>query len=483
MTDIVFSSARHLARTIRRGRIGSLELLDRYLARVERFNPALNAVIETDIPAARERARAADRALARGETWGPLHGVPITVKESFDVAGLPTTWGVPAFRDCVASSNAVAVDRLAGAGAVVFGKTNVPIWLADAQSFNAIHGRTVSPWNPDLTPGGSSGGAAAALAAGLTGLELGSDIASSIRTPAALCGLFGHKPTFGICPTRGHTVRGNLAPLDILVIGPLARSAEDLALALSIIAGPDEIDGGGYRLALPAPRRKTLGDFRVGIVFDHPTARVERAVGDRLQALADFLAAQGTHVSDTARPDIDLDDVHRTFDVLLRAATSARHSDEERDGIAADLAALPPGTDTKQSRMMQGITLPHRDWLLLNERRQRMRWKWHDYFGAWDLLLCPVLCTAAFPHSDVPPYERSMTVDGRERTFMEQIFWSGYAGVSYLPATVAPIGCTEDGRPVGVQIVGPHCGDRTCIAFARLLEKAYRGFVVPPGFE
>ena len=483
MTDIAFASARRLAGTIRRGRIGSLELLDRYLARVERFNPELNAIVETDIPVARRRARAADRALAKGESWGPLHGVPITVKDSFDVKGMPTTWGVPEFRDCVADSNALSVDRLLGAGAVLFGKTNVPIWLADAQAFNAIHGRTLSPWSPDLTPGGSSGGASAALAAGLTALELGSDIASSIRTPAALCGLFGHKPTFGICPTRGHTVRGNLAPLDILVIGPLARSAADLALSLSLIAGPDEIDGGGYRLTLPAPRKKRLDEFRVGIVLDHPTAAVEGAVVDRLQALADFLGRQGTRVSDTARPDIDLDDVHRTFDVLLRSATSARHGDEERDGIAAALAALPPGTDTKQSRMMRGITLSHRDWLLLNEQRHRMRWKWHEYFRDYDLLLCPVLCTAAFPHSDTPPYERSMTVDGVERTFMEQIFWSGYAGVSYLPASVAPIGFTGDGRPVGVQIIGPHCGDRTTIAFAGLLEKEYQGFVPPPGFE
>ena len=481
MTDIAFSSARRLAGMIRRGRIGCLELLDHYLARVQKYNPGLNAIVETDFDAARLRAREADRALARGESWGPLHGVPITVKESFDVAGMPTTWGVPAFRDCVADSNALSVDRLLGAGAVLFGKTNVPIWLADAQAFNAIHGRTVSPWDPALSPGGSSGGASAALAAGLTGLELGSDIASSIRTPAALCGLFGHKPTFGICPTRGHTVRGNLAPLDILAIGPLARSAGDLALALSLIAGPDEVDG-GYRLALPPPRKKRLGEFRVGIVIDHPTAAVEGAVKDRLQALADFLGAAGARVSDTARPDIDLDEAHRVFDVLLRAATSARHGDQERDGIAAQLAALPPGTDTKQARMMRGITLSHRDWLLLNERRQRMRWKWHDYFRDRDLLLCPVLCTAAFPHSDTPPYERSMTVDGRERVFMEQIFWSGYAGVSYLPASVAPIGFTEDGRPVGVQIVGPHCGDRTTIAFAGLLEREFQRFVAPPGF-
>ena len=468
MTDIALLPAKRLAGMIRSGKIGCLELLEHYLDRVERYNPALNAIIVTDIPKARRRARAADRARAKGELWGPLHGVPMTVKEAFDVAGQPTTWGVPDYANHIASANALSVDRWLDAGVVLFGKTNVPIWLADAQSFNAIYGTTNSPWNLGMSPGGSSGGSTAALAAGLTGIEMGSDIASSVRTPAALCGLFGHKPTFGICPTNGHAVNDNVAALDILAIGPLARSADDVALGLSIMAGPDEIDTTGYRLTLPAPKKKRLSEFKVGIVIDHPTAPVEREVGELLQKLANFLAKQKTKISDTARPDIDLDDVHRTFDVLLRSATSVRVTPEERAEFRAILDAQPAGTDTKQSRMMRGNTLSHRDWLILNERRERMRWTWHDYFKDYDLLLCPVLCTGTFPHDQTPPYERTLTIDGQEMTFMNQIFWSGYSGMCYLPGPRRRSASHRTGDPSGSRSSGrnmatvPVCNSPGC---------------------
>ena len=483
MTDIAFLPAKRLAGLIRRGKIGCLELLEHYLARVERYNPALNAIIVTDIPKARRRARAADRALAKGELWGPLHGVPMTVKEAFDVEGLPTTWGIPDYKNNIASRNALAVDRWLKAGAVLFGKTNVPIWLADAQSFNAIYGTTNNPWNLELTPGGSSGGASAALAAGLTGIEMGSDIASSVRNPAAFCGLYGHKPTFGICPMRGHALDDNVRATDIFAIGPLARSAGDIALGLSIIAGPDEIEARGTRLSLPPSRKKRLRDFKVGVIVDHPIAPVENDIREQLQKLADFLGQQKTKISDTARPDIDLDDASRTFNMMLRAATSAGLGDEDQARFRATLDALPPDADTPQARMLRGNTMSHRDWLRLDEKRQRMRWKWHDYFKEYDILLCPVLSTAAFPHDHTPPYERTLTVNGSKVAFNSVLFWSGYTCMTYLPSTVAPIGFTQDGRPVGVQIVGPEYGDRTCLRFARLLEKEYQAFVPPPGYE
>jgi len=483
LNDIAFLPAKRLAGLIRRGKLGCLELLEHTLARVERYNPALNAIIATDIPGARRRARAADKARAKGELWGPLHGVPMTVKDSFDVKGLPTTWGVPEFKDNIAQSNALAVDRWLAAGAVIFGKTNVPIWLADAQSFNAIHGTTNNPWNLKLTPGGSSGGGAAALAAGLTGIEMGSDIASSIRNPAAFCGLYGHKPTFGICPTRGHAPRATAGALDILAIGPLARSAGDAALGLSILAGPDEIEAAGTRLALPPPRKKRLHEFKVGIIADDPIAPVERGMREALERLAAFLAKQKTRVSDKARPAIDFGEAHRTFGMLLRAATSARLSDEDQARLRDALAALPADADTPQARMLRGNTLSHRDWLRLDEARQRMRWRWHEFFQDHDLLLCPVMSTAAFPHDQTPPYERDLNVDGKKVPFHTAVFWSGYPGVAGLPAAVAPIGFTPDGRPVGVQIIGPEYGDRSCLQFARLLEKEYQGFVAPPGYE
>src|SRR3984893_13914210 len=260
MQDIAFWSAKRLARHIRRRKIGCLELLDHYLARVERHNSSLNAIIVTDIPAARKRAEAADRALKKGDVWGPLHGLPITVKESYDVCGLPTTWGLTELKGNIAKQNAVVIDRLLGAGVVLFGKSNVPRLLADWQSFNDIYGTTNNPWDLKRSPGGSSGGAAAALAAGLTGLESGSDIGGSIRNPAHFCGVYGHKPTYGLVPLRGHAQPGVVADADISVVGPLGRSADDLALALGVMAGPDEIESAGYRLALQPPKKKDWRD-------------------------------------------------------------------------------------------------------------------------------------------------------------------------------------------------------------------------------
>src|SRR2546422_5745660 len=250
MLDIPFRSAKQLAVDIKKKNIGCLELLDLYLARIEKYDGALNTVVVRDFDRARTRARAADRALSRRDAWGPLHGVPMTIKESYDVAGLPTTWGVPASRNNIATKNAIAVDRLLGAGVVLFGKTNVPLYLADWQSFNAIYGTTNNPWDVARAPGGSSGGAAAALAAGLTGLEAGSDIGSSIRNPAHFCGGYGHKPTRGIVPRTGQARPWPPGPAGIPVVGPLARSTDDLALALSAMAGPDAIEAVGWQIRL-----------------------------------------------------------------------------------------------------------------------------------------------------------------------------------------------------------------------------------------
>src|SRR5262244_1505680 len=319
-----FRTAKELAADIRRKKIGCLELFDLYLERVDKHNPSLNAIIAMDVDGARKRARAADRALARKQAWGPLHGVPMTIKESYDVVGMPTTRGVPELKDNLPPRNALAVDRFLAAGVVLFGKTNVPIHLADYQSYNAIYGTTNNPWDHSRSPGGSSGGSAAALAAGLTGIEAGSDIGSSIRNPAHYCGVFGHKPTYGICPPHGHALPGRVSVADISVIGPLARSADDLDVALAAMAGPDDIDGAGLRLALPPPKKKRLRDFKVAVMFEDVNAEVDRSVQDRIQALADFLGRSKAKVDDRARPDIDTVDLHRNYVTLLRAATAGR---------------------------------------------------------------------------------------------------------------------------------------------------------------
>src|SRR5438445_731252 len=291
----------------------------------------------------------------------------MTIKESYDVAGLPTTWGVPTYKNNVATRNAVAVDRLLGAGVVIFGKTNVPLFLADWQSFNAIYGTTNNPWDVTRAPGGSSGGSAAALAAGLTALEAGSDIGSSIRNPAHFCGVYGHKPTWGIVPRTGQALPWQKAPVDIDVVGPLARSADDLALALGVMAGPDDIEAAGWTLKLRPPRQKRLRDFRVALMLEAP-----------------------------------------------------------------------------------GF---------------------------------PVAGVVAFPHDqESERYERTVTVNGKRLPVTDHLFWAGYTGVAYLPSTAAPCGFTPAGLPVGVQIVGPQYGDLTTLAFARLLEHEFQGFVPPPAF-
>src|SRR5271163_2607520 len=264
--DPTFLPAWRLAELTTSGEIGCVELLDHYIARVDRLNPRINAVVVRGLERARARARSLDHS---SSNKGPLFGVPMTVKESFDVAGLPTTWGYADRTTHRAEADALAVQRLEQAGAVVFGKTNVPVALADWQSFNPVYGTTNNPWKEAHTPGGSSGGGAAACAAGFGGLELGSDIGGSIRVPAHYCGLFGHKPTWALWPPRGHSLMNAAAITDISVIGPLARSARDLALALDAIVGPDPLDS-DLVITLPAPRTSRSSELRIAVWSHEP---------------------------------------------------------------------------------------------------------------------------------------------------------------------------------------------------------------------
>ena len=356
-------------------------------------------------------------------------------------------------------------------------------WLADWQSYNDIYGTTNNPWDLSRTPGGSSGGSAAALAAGLTGLEAGSDIGSSIRNPAHYCGVYGHKPTYGIVPPRGQALPGRVAQGDISVIGPLARSADDLALGLAAMAGADEIDGAGWRLALPAPDPEDAARVQGG--GDAERSRTRRWIAEvqaRLQALADFLGKKKAKVSLTARPDIDTAEAHRIYVFLLRAATAGRQTPEEFRRNAEIARGLAPDDERYYARMMRANTASHRDWLAANELRHKMRWRWAEFFREWDLLLCPAAASAAFPHDHVGErHDRTIVVNGRRVPTTDQLFWAGYSGVAYLPSTVAPCGFTPGGLPVGVQIVGPQYGDRTCIELARLLEREFQGFRAPAG--
>src|ERR1700756_2354379 len=402
MDDRAFASATQLASEIRDRRIGCVELLDFYLARAERHNPTLNAIVVWQVDQARESARAADAALARRERWGPLHGISMTVKESFNVTGLPTTFGNPLLKDNIATGNAFMIDRLLQAGAIIFGKTNVPYMLADAQSYNDIYGTTNNPWDPTRSPGGSSGGEAAALAAGLSALGAGSDIAGSLRNPAHYCGVYGHKPTWGLISTRGHAPPGIMTPTDISVVGPMARHAEDLDLALRALAGPDLLQQAAWRVELPPQRRRRLGEFRVAVWASSPLCRIDASVSDLFDRAVNAIVRAGATVDDDARPEIADEEHHRLFMLLLRAATASRMRDEDFLRQQEIAGTLTDDDTSDRAAVARGATLLHRAWGSANEARTKLRYTWHKFFKRFDVLLTPVAATAAFPHNRNP---------------------------------------------------------------------------------
>jgi amidase len=483
MSNSAFLPAHTLARRIRSGKTGAADTLEMYLERQQQLHPQLNAIIATDLAAARKAARKTDRALKRGDNCGPLAGVPMTVKESFDFAGLPTTWGIEHRKSNIAQHDAVVVQRLRAAGAIIWGKSNVPVLLADWQTHNPVYGTTHNPWDRTRTPGGSSGGAAAALAAGLTALEYGSDIGGSIRNPAHYCGIYGHKSTYGIVPTRGHALPGTWAATDMSVLGPLARSAFDLELALKLTAGPDGIERDAYRFRLPAPAFRTLRGLRVAVLQNSPVAPVSTAVSGAIEDLAVFLSRQKARVDMHAKMPFEAASHDRLYVLLRRAATSMRaHNDTTFSRLLKERDSLDPADHSYRAEQVRGNTLHHREWLHLNNERHRLRTAWAAFFQDYDLLLCPAAASTAFPQNPAGErWERVIDVDGRSQPDTTQIFWMGMASVSQLPATVAPIALAA-GLPVGVQIIGPQYADLTTIRFAQLLERNYNNFQAPDDY-
>jgi amidase len=487
VTDLHFLPAVELCRLLAAGEVSSVELLDHFLRRVDELDGPLNSVVALDAERARQRATEADAARARGESWGALHGLPMTIKDAFETEGLVTTSGAPTLRDHVPAADATAVARLKAAGAVVFGKTNLPLYAGDVQSYNEVYGRTNNPWALDRTPGGSSGGAAAAVAAGLTGFELGSDIGGSIRNPAHFCGVFGLKTTWGIVPGRGHIPGppGTLSTADVGVFGPLGRSAADLALGLDVLAGPDDADAVGWRLDLPAPRNGgVLAGLRVATWFDDPCVPVAGAVRTLLEGAAAALAGAGAVVEPVV-PPVGLDELARSWERLVIPVVSAGMPNEAFAALAGvELGPEPEaGGEDASIRGLRAIVQRHRDWLRADEHRHRHRAAFADLFRHHDVLLAPVMPTAAFPHDTGGELtQRTLDVDGTTRPYIDNIYWNGGIGTLLLPVAVPPIGLTPGGLPVGVQIVAPHLEDRTAVAVAGHLEQLLGGFTPPPGF-
>ncbi len=386
MSTSTFYSASEIVANLARREVSSLELVDEAIARIERFDGQINAVVVRDFDRARATAKQADQRLGRGER-APLLGVPMTVKESYNVVGLPQTWGFKEYANSRATEDAVAVSRLKEAGAIILGKTNVPVALADWQSFNEVYGLTRNPWNLDRSPGGSSGGSAAALAAGYVPLELGSDIGGSVRVPAHFCGVFGHKATYGLIPGRGQALPGVTRSSDLSVCGPLARTAADLDLALSVLARPDGEMASAYQLALPEPRHAELRDYRVLIVDQHPLVPTRQEIRGAVLACADRLEALGVKVAHSSDLVPDLAEAGRVYVQLLGSETSLRQPPERRKELAERAAMLDPNDQSLRALRIRTPNLSHAEWIALDERRMRIRAQWRALFREFDVVL------------------------------------------------------------------------------------------------
>ena len=482
-----FATATELSEALAAEKVSAVELAQDAIARIERHDGKINAICVRDFERGLEAARAADTARARGDTR-PLLGIPLTVKESYNVAGLPTTWGFPPQKDFIPPEDALSISRVKAAGGVIIGKTNVPVGLADWQSYNEIYGTTNNPFDLGRTPGGSSGGSAAALAAGYGPLSLGTDIGGSLRVPAFHCGVYAHKPTYNMVPMRGHTPPP-FPPLpldrDMAVIGPMARSAADLSLLLDVMAGPDPLEAGvGYRLALPPPRHNQLKSFRVLVIDSDPILPVNKEIRDAIEKLAGSLARSGVSVSRQSPLLPNFAETSRLYMRMLMSFLGAFLAPDVIAGAQERAAKLTPEDRSLAAERLRGMTLSHRAWLLDDGARARLRAQCRELFKNFDALICPVMPTPAFPHDHSPEQEtRRINIDGKDYAYPDQLAWPGIATLPGLPATAIPIGLSPQGLPVGVQIVGPWLEDRTPLRLAELIEREFGDFIPPPMFN
>ncbi|NIZ12336.1 amidase [Phaeobacter sp. HF9A] len=466
---------------LRAGDISAVELLEHQLARQARLDGEINAVVEVNPEAALEAARAADARRAAGaDASCPLNGLPMTIKDTYEVEGFHATAGIPELAQYRAPRDAAAVALLRKAGAVIYGKTNVPVAASDHQSYNPIYGLTRNPWNPQRTVGGSSGGSAAALAAGFTALELGSDIGGSIRIPSHYCGVWGHKPSYGIVPGQGHIppMPGALAPAPLAVCGPLARSAADLELALDLLTAAPQ---GAWQLQLPAPRHKSLSQFRVAVLTEG--FPVDPAYAAALQSFGQALAREGAQVTQLSAPPAHMEGSAALYIDMLFAVIGGGMPEPELQAFDAAAATHPEGSLARQ--VASAVRASMADFAGLAERQAHLIAAWGDWFRDYDVLLCPVAMGTAFAHQiedghgPAPQMNRVLEVGGQSRPYMENLYWPGLATLAHLPATVRPLPELLNGLPAGVQIIGPLQEDRTPLAFTKLCDAAFGGFRSP----
>jgi amidase len=482
-----FKTAVELSAALKAKQVSAVELAEDVIGRIERHDDKINAVCVRDFERGLAAARAADAAISRGE-HRPLLGIPMTVKESYNVAGLPTTWGNPAQKDFKPAEDALSIARVKDAGGIILGKTNVPLSLGDWQSYNEIYGITNNPYDLGRTPGGSSGGSSAALAAGYGALSLGSDIGGSLRVPGFHCGIYAHKPTFALLPSRGHTPPP-FPPLpfdrDLSVIGPMARGAADLALLLDVLAGPDPLEAGkAYRLELPAARHTSLKDFRILVIDTDPVLPTDRTIRGTIDKLASNLDKAGAEISRASPLLPDFAASSRLYMRLLLSFLAATFPPDVYAGACQAAAALPASDTSLQAERLRGIALSHRDWVIADGGRARLRAQWRELFKSFDAVICPIMPTPAYPHDHSAEQEkRKIMIDGQPHVYTDQLAWPGIATLPGLPSTAIPTGFAPDGLPIGVQIVGPWLEDRTPLKLAELIEREFGGFVPPKMFD
>lgn len=466
--------------------VSSVELVELYLKRIAAENPALNAIVTVDEAGARAAAQAADDARAKGAELGPLHGLPITVKDSYETAGLRTVCGMPGLAGNVPTQDAEAVERLRSSGAVIIGKTNMPTGNQDVQSSNPVFGRSNNPWDLSRSPGGSAGGGGAATAAGLTGFDYGSEIGGSTRIPAHYCGLYGHKVTWRSVPLVGHIPPGpgdvnRWAEPDMACAGMQVRGARDILPALEATVGPPRRDG-GFSYTLAPPRATKLKDFRVAVWAHDPFCPIDGDVRSALQDAIDALRAAGAAVTEhPASLPTELETSHSIFERLVYGAFSIDRSTLSGRSVAALTARMVQHPRGDATKALLGVSQSHRAWLFADAARQQLRDAWVTFFEEFDVLLMPVTPTAALPHhgKDDDRFGRHIDVSGQQRSYWDQVKWNAIANIAGCPATTMPVARNPVGLPVGVQVMGPAGGDKTTVEFAALLTEVVGGFEIP----
>ncbi len=483
MTDITLESATRQLALLGNGQISAVELLELHLARIEALNPALNAVVGLDEARAMTMARASDARRAQGHA-GALEGLPITVKDAFDVAGMVSTAGANAYRERVPDEDSAAVARLRAAGAVIMGKSNVPVFSGDFQTYNPVYGVTNNPWDVSLSPGGSSGGAAVAVATGMSSFELGSDLGSSIRWPCAATGVYGLKTTWNLVSSWGMVPpppeRRTARNPDLVVAGPIARSPDDIELVLSAIMGGRETDSPSSVILAP-PRKRDADGLRVCVWIDDPFAKADLLVRQGVMKAARLLEAQGAVIDEAARPGFTYEEAFEVFALINHAIVAYGLPPKVRARMQGMAAMFSPTDISHRALQARGARMTPGLYQQVSARRLALKMQWARFFERFDVVLCPPAPVAFLPHDHNPDvHARTLQVNGEVRPYLDFLVWAALATGSDLPALSAPVMLSPGGLPLGVQIIGRAGADLQVIEVGRMLAAITGGFHAPP---